>query len=87
MRAAVGVTLALFFTGLLAGCGVLGGGPPQVPTSDSWREDVVSVLQNTSGVASADVTVQEVDDGTGQSLRAFGYGDARHGGALWEATH
>lgn len=26
-------------------------------------------------------------EGTGQNLRDFGYGSARHGGALWEATH
>ena len=26
-------------------------------------------------------------DATGQNLRDFGYGSARHGRALWEATH
>ncbi len=60
------VTLTLVLAGVLTGCGIFGGGPPQVPDSDSWREDVVSALEGTPGVTSADVTVNEVDDGGGR---------------------
>lgn len=138
MRATVSTTVALVLAGLLTGCSLFGGDRPKVPEGDSWREDVVEALEGTPGVTSADVTVNEVDDGgggkgpvlygkftvtgdaqsvvddamhrvsevlgpdsrgvgvnlsvtspegVGQNLRDFGYGSARHGAALWEATH
>ena len=132
------MALGLVLVGALTGCAIFGGGGSTVPEGDSWREDVVAALHSTPGVTSADVTVNDVDDGgggqgpviygkftvgddsqavvddalrrmsdvlgpdssgvglnlsitspsaTGQNLREFGYGDARHGAALWEATH
>ena len=56
---------ALVLVGLLTGCGLFGGGRPEVPEGDGWREEVVAALRSTPGVTSADVTVNEVDDGGG----------------------
>ncbi|MDO5735092.1 MAG: hypothetical protein Q4P15_01305 [Propionibacteriaceae bacterium] len=43
----------------------MNGEAPEIPESDSWREDVVAALEGTPGVTSVDVTVNEFDDGGG----------------------
>ena len=60
-------------------------GDSQDVVDDAMRR-MSDVLGSQSRGVGLNLTINS-DDATGANLRDFGYGDARHGQALWEATH
>lgn len=59
------VTLVLLGTALLGACSLLGRGANPVPAGDAWRTQVVEAIAGTPGVTSTEISVHDVDSGTG----------------------
>lgn len=66
MRAVLAVIMTLTLAGAFTGCSLLGsGGDRQVPEGDAWRTEVVTAIEETPGVTSSSVTVEDSDNGAG----------------------
>lgn len=66
MRGVLTVILALAITGALSGCSLFGSGSDlQVPEGEAWRTGVIMAIEDTPGVTSSSVTVQDSDNGAG----------------------
>lgn len=59
------VTVILLSTALLGACSLFGGGNNPVPAGDAWRTEVVDAIAGTPGVTSTEITVHDVDSGSG----------------------
>lgn len=59
------VTSILLSASLLGACSLLGGRDNPVPEGDAWRTEVVEAIATTPGVTSTEITVHDVDAGTG----------------------
>lgn len=62
MRAA---TVLLLGTALLSACSLFGHGRNPVPEGDAWRSEVITAISQTPGVTATDLSVHDVDSGTG----------------------
>lgn len=67
MRGVLTVILALALAATLSGCSLLGlGRDRKIPDGDAWRTDVITVIEETPGVTSSSVVVNDVDGGLGR---------------------
>lgn len=63
------VLVLVMSSALLSACSLFGRGDDQsVPEGDAWRTEVITAIEQTPGVVSADLTVNDVDSGTGSRL-------------------
>lgn len=60
------VISALALAAVLTGCSLLGADSDRkVPDGDAWRTEVITAIEDTPGVTSSSVTVQDSDNGAG----------------------
>ena len=57
--------MILVSSSLLGACSFFGGDDNPVPGGDAWRTEVVEAIATTPGVTSTEITVHDVDAGTG----------------------
>ena len=65
------LTLILLSTTLLGACSLVGRGANPVPAGDAWRTQVVAAIAETPGVTSTEISVHDVDSGTGYTGRGL----------------